>query len=168
MLSRTSYSQTLGSVNEYMGQSMTTFCGSLHYIVPEMLLGQSYDGPGVDAWNLGVILYRMVSGKLPYVADNIKELQQKIPREKYYVSYFISSELVDILGKCLTVETHHRGTLEELLRYSWTNMRQEKLRPYQEPPCDIINSQVIQVMINMGFKKKNLRRPSEARNMTQQ
>lgn len=35
-------------------------------------------------------------------------------------------------------------------------MRQEKLRPYQEPPCDIINSQVTQVMINTGFQEEKI------------
>lgn len=96
-----------GLSNEYIGQKLTTFCGSLHYIIPEMLLGQGYDGPGTDVWSLGVILYKMVSGKLPFVVDDIRELQQKIPRGQYYVSYFISSELVDILGKYLTIDTYY-------------------------------------------------------------
>ncbi|XP_039702935.1 serine/threonine-protein kinase MARK2-like [Pteropus medius] len=145
-----------GLSNEYVGQKLTTFCGSLNYVAPEILLGQSYDGPGVDVWSLGVILFKMVCGRLPFVADDIWELGRNILRGRYRLPFFISANLADLIGKCLTVQPCHRGTLDELMRHSWTNMGQEEMRPYEEPPCEALNSQVTQEMRNMGFEQETI------------
>jgi len=41
-------------------------CGSADYAAPELLLGQSYDGRATDAWALGVLLYALLEGRLPF------------------------------------------------------------------------------------------------------
>lgn len=61
-----------GLSHKYVCQKLTTFCGRLHYVAPEMLLGQSYDGPSVDMWSLGAILFKIVCRRLPFEADNIR------------------------------------------------------------------------------------------------
>lgn len=45
---------------------LTTRCGSEDYAAPEILLGQPYDGRKTDAWALGVLLYALVEGRLPF------------------------------------------------------------------------------------------------------
>jgi len=47
---------------------LTTRCGSEDYAAPEILLGQPYDGRSTDAWALGVLLYAMMEGRLPFDA----------------------------------------------------------------------------------------------------
>ncbi|KAF2674128.1 kinase-like protein [Microthyrium microscopicum] len=45
---------------------LTTRCGSEDYAAPEILLSQSYDGRATDAWALGVLLYALMEGRLPF------------------------------------------------------------------------------------------------------
>ena len=49
------------------------FVGSLFYVPPEAFLGQDVDNRA-DIWSLGVMLFEMVAGKLPYEADTVAEL----------------------------------------------------------------------------------------------
>lgn len=63
-----------GLSNECVGHKLSTFCGSFPYVAPEVFLEQGYDGLGVDVWNLGVILYKMVTRKLPFMAEDFREL----------------------------------------------------------------------------------------------
>lgn len=46
--------------------NLTTRCGSEDYVPPELLMGQPYDGRLTDAWALGVVLYAVLEGRLPF------------------------------------------------------------------------------------------------------
>uniref|UniRef100_A0A8C5XHB2 non-specific serine/threonine protein kinase n=1 Tax=Microcebus murinus TaxID=30608 RepID=A0A8C5XHB2_MICMU len=56
-----------GFSNEFtVGSKLDTFCGSPPYAAPELFRGKKCDGPEVDVWGLGVILYTLASGSLPF------------------------------------------------------------------------------------------------------
>jgi len=61
----------------YRGQMVRTACGTPFYVAPEILLGTGY-GPEVDMWSAGVMLYILLSGRLPFHAKEDHELFSKI------------------------------------------------------------------------------------------
>lgn len=58
-----------------------TICGTPHYIAPEILLGEGYDN-SVDWYSLGVMLYEMMVGMPPHVANDTMSLFKKIINDK--------------------------------------------------------------------------------------
>lgn len=54
-----------------------TFCGTAEYLAPEIHLGQCYSY-AVDLWSLGTIVYEMLTGIIPFWADNYYEMQQRV------------------------------------------------------------------------------------------
>jgi serine/threonine protein kinase len=58
-------------------------CGTPAYISPEILKNQGYEGFGVDVWSAGVVLYAMLSGTVPFKANNMNDLHKMIIRGNY-------------------------------------------------------------------------------------
>ena len=70
-----------------------TYCGSWKYSAPEILLQEEYDPPAVDVWSLGVMLFQMVAGRLPFSEVNESETLTKIMDGCYEMPDEISSHL---------------------------------------------------------------------------
>lgn len=83
------------------GEKMKTACGSLVYTCPEILLGDPYDGPQADVWSLGVILYMMVCGKLPFQEHNDTATLVKIMDVVYKPPTHVSANCRDLLSRML-------------------------------------------------------------------
>jgi MAP/microtubule affinity-regulating kinase len=102
-----------GFSNEFTpGSKLDTFCGSPPYAAPELFQGKKYDGPEVDVWSLGVILYTLVSGSLPFDGQNLKELRERVLRGKYRIPFYMSTDCENLLKKFLVLNPTKRATLE--------------------------------------------------------
>jgi serine/threonine protein kinase len=89
-----------------------TKCGSLASAPPEMILGQPYNAK-CDIWSSGIILYKMVCGKLPFYGENQTILfQQILSSEPKYEG--ISPELTSLIQQCLKKNPDERISLLDI------------------------------------------------------
>ncbi|KAK8756547.1 hypothetical protein V5799_000751, partial [Amblyomma americanum] len=135
-----------GFSNEFVpGMKLDTFCGSPPYAAPELFQGKKYDGPEVDVWSLGVILYTLVSGSLPFDGANLKELRERVLRGKYRIPFYMSTDCENLLKKFLVLNPAKRATLEVIMKDKWMNIGYEddELKPYLEPETDFGDSKRI-------------------------
>uniref|UniRef100_A0A7I4YQN1 MAP/microtubule affinity-regulating kinase 3 n=3 Tax=Haemonchus contortus TaxID=6289 RepID=A0A7I4YQN1_HAECO len=149
-----------GFSNQFtLGNKLDTFCGSPPYAAPELFQGKKYDGPEVDVWSLGVILYTLVSGSLPFDGQNLKELRERVLRGKYRIPFYMSTDCENLLKKFLVLNPARRGTLETIMKDRWMNIGYEdegELKPYVEPPKDQIDEARIEKLIQLGFNKGSI------------
>ncbi|KAI9348629.1 kinase-like domain-containing protein [Obelidium mucronatum] len=101
------------------GSQLDTFCGSPFYAAPEMILGKKYTGPEVDVWSLGVILFALLCGHLPFDDDNMKELYKKIASGSYRCPEYVPINAKHLIGRLIQVDPQKRATLEEALAHPW-------------------------------------------------
>jgi serine/threonine protein kinase len=93
-----------------------TMVGTPYYLSPEIINNQPYDSKS-DIWALGVLLYELMTFKMPFNAVSLPLLSIKINRGVYAPPPGIySSELKDLLKKCLTLDPKGRPTINEILQ----------------------------------------------------
>uniref|UniRef100_A0A8B9R7V1 non-specific serine/threonine protein kinase n=1 Tax=Astyanax mexicanus TaxID=7994 RepID=A0A8B9R7V1_ASTMX len=148
-----------GFSNEFtVGNKLDTFCGSPPYAAPELFQGKKYDGPEVDVWSLGVILYTLVSGSLPFDGQNLKELRERVLRGKYRIPFYMSTDCENLLKKFLILNPTKRGSLEQIMKDRWMNVghEEEELKPYIEPQPDYKDPKRTDIMLQMGFSQEEI------------
>uniref|UniRef100_A0A671DTN1 MAP/microtubule affinity-regulating kinase 3 n=1 Tax=Rhinolophus ferrumequinum TaxID=59479 RepID=A0A671DTN1_RHIFE len=148
-----------GFSNEFtVGGKLDTFCGSPPYAAPELFQGKKYDGPEVDVWSLGVILYTLVSGSLPFDGQNLKELRERVLRGKYRIPFYMSTDCENLLKRFLVLNPIKRGTLEQIMKDRWINAghEEDELKPFVEPELDISDQKRIDIMVGMGYSQEEI------------
>ncbi|KAF5400571.1 Non-specific serine/threonine protein kinase [Paragonimus heterotremus] len=141
-------------------QRLNTFCGSPPYAAPELFLGIPYYGPGVDVWSLGVILFTLVLGHLPFDARDLRELRSKIIGLHYSIpKNSISPECEALLRKMLVLDPKDRSSLKVLMQDKWVNMGyapSDFLRPHKECSRSQLDEVRVEAMEAMGFTRADL------------
>jgi len=140
------------------GQPLTSYCGSPSFVAPEIIKKTPYDGKACDVWGLGVILYAMLYGVLPFGDDadiprlfrSIVHMPVQFPASKNH----ISSEVKELITMMLSKDGSKRPTVAQIQEHTWftgikhatstipatpTYIPQNKLHPtpftFQQPHC---------------------------------
>uniref|UniRef100_A0A8D8KTZ0 MAP/microtubule affinity-regulating kinase 3 n=1 Tax=Culex pipiens TaxID=7175 RepID=A0A8D8KTZ0_CULPI len=140
------------------GSKLDTFCGSPPYAAPELFQGRKYDGPEVDVWSLGVILYTLVSGSLPFDGATLRELRERVLRGKYRIPFYMSTDCENLLKKFLVLNPAKRASLESIMKDKWMNMgyEEDELTPFTEPKPDLKDQKRIEALVAMGYNRQDI------------
>ncbi|KAG5637271.1 hypothetical protein H0H81_005165 [Sphagnurus paluster] len=105
------------------GSFMETFCGTTGYASPEMLQGKKYQGPEVDVWSMGIILYCLLTGMLPFDDDDDDIMRQKIIKGDFEDPDWLSIESRDLIKNILQKDIISRLTIPQILAHPWFTAR---------------------------------------------
>lgn len=138
----------VNSYNRERNDLMKTSCGSPCYAAPELVLTQSpYSGRKVDIWSLGVILYAMLSGYLPFDDDTENEDGADIMRLYNYICStpltfpeYVSPLARDLLRKIIVSDPAKRINMDEIRNHPWLSPH-ANLLSIRQPEWDRIHSE---------------------------
>ena len=90
---------------------LETSCGSPHYASPEIVNGSKYEGNATDIWSCGVILYALLTGRLPFDDKNVRTLLSKVKVGKYDMPSYVDPLAKNLLARMLVVDVNRRITV---------------------------------------------------------
>ena len=94
-------------------------CGSPNYVSPEVLDSDGYDGRKSDIWTLGVILYVLATGRLPFDAKNTTDLFDSIQRASFKFPLDVSPSFKDLVSRILVANPRERLSLSQIEEHPW-------------------------------------------------
>ncbi|ORX39867.1 kinase-like domain-containing protein [Kockovaella imperatae] len=104
---------------------LETSCGSPHYASPEIVAGMSYHGAASDIWSCGVILFALLTGRLPFDDENIRLLLQKVKNGKFVMPSELPPDAKDLITRMLVVDPEKRITMAEISSHPFCQRKQD-------------------------------------------
>lgn len=98
---------------------MDTRCGTTAYAAPEMLADKRYLGQEIDIWSLGIILFVLLCGYLPFDDDDDRELRRQIIKVPVSVPLHLSAEAQDLIYSILQKDGSRRLSIFGILSHPW-------------------------------------------------
>jgi serine/threonine protein kinase len=131
-------------------EELRTFCGSLYFAAPELLCGHAYTGPEVDVWSLGVVLYVLVTGRVPFDDKNLAALHEKIKACRLSVPDYVSDSCRELLGRMICRDPEMRATMDDVIFHPWVNEGFKSFTAYVPPerlPLDTVDDRITNFLV---------------------
>ena len=101
------------------GQVIQEQCGTPAYLAPEIIIDKGYEGFFVDIWSLGVLLFAMLCGTVPFKASNLEDLHKLILKGEFTFPNELTSEAQKLVKGMIVLEPKKRLTVPEILSHEW-------------------------------------------------
>lgn len=127
-------------------ECLETFCGSLYFAAPELLKGTIYTGPEVDVWSLGVVLFVLVTGHVPFDDKNLAALHEKIKSCRLEIPEGISDRCRELLTRMICRDPSQRATMDDVIFHPWVNEGYSEAPAYMAPerlPIESVDPRVV-------------------------
>ncbi|XP_069491773.1 serine/threonine-protein kinase SIK1 [Ambystoma mexicanum] len=145
------------------GEPLSTWCGSPPYAAPEVFEGKEYEGPHLDIWSLGVVLYVLVCGSFPFDGPNLPTLRQRVLEGRFRIPYFMSQDCEMLIRRMLVVDPTKRLTISQIKQHKWMQAEPALQQPQSSLtfPLEEYNSnlgdyseQVLGIMQTLGIDRQ--------------
>ncbi|XP_056230784.1 serine/threonine-protein kinase SIK2 isoform X2 [Seriola aureovittata] len=142
------------------GEPLATWCGSPPYAAPEVFEGQQYEGPQLDIWSMGVVLYVLVCGALPFDGPTLPVLRQRVLEGRFRIPYFMTEDCEHLIRRMLVLDPSKRLSVAQIKEHKWMALDVPVQRPvlYQqllsaegEVGVGEYSEQVLRLMHSLGI-----------------
>lgn len=146
---------------------LKTPCGSPFYAPPEVLLNKEYDGRSRDIWSLGIILFAMVTGSLPWSETCRASLFNEIINGEIIIPEDLSPKLQVLIRDMLNVNPSMRPTARQILEDPWvksrSNLKETSLTKFRSTSCYKVSpiNAYIQGAVRLRVKSKSSKGPEQ-------
>ncbi|KAJ7389482.1 SIK kinase 3 [Desmophyllum pertusum] len=140
------------------GKHLKTWCGSPPYAAPELFEGKAYCGPEVDIWSLGVVLYVLVCGALPFDGSTLQSLRSRVLDGRFRIPFFMSTECEHLIRHMLVRDVAKRYTMVQIMNHKWVNEMDEKDKASalitDSLPDAEFSEEVLTIMLSRGIDRE--------------
>lgn len=102
-----------------MQNQLNTYCGSPPYAAPELFRDDNYIGVYVDIWALGVLLFFMITGSMPFRADTVGKLKRIIINGDFVMPGHVSNPCQLLIRGVLKLRPLERFSIKEIIDSAW-------------------------------------------------
>nr|XP_040147091.1 sperm motility kinase-like isoform X1 [Ictidomys tridecemlineatus] len=139
------------------GRKLSRFWGTLQYFAPEVVRREEYEGPLADIWSLGVVLYFMLTGSRPFIANSVGRVRRLIMEGAYGIPEHVSKGAQSLILAILKVHPRQRPSLKQIMSHPWLSQGKEdspcpsgEALPIHPDPA------IITTMFDMGYDPYNI------------
>uniref|UniRef100_F7C0G7 Serine/threonine-protein kinase NIM1 n=1 Tax=Monodelphis domestica TaxID=13616 RepID=F7C0G7_MONDO len=153
------------------GETLNTFCGSPPYAAPELFRDENYVGIYVDIWALGVLLYFMVTGTMPFRAETVAKLKKCILDGTYSIPPDVSNPCQRLIRGVLQPIPTERYGIDYIMHNEWMQgvLHPTPLEPFQLDPQYLSEkstlkeeeNEVKSTLENLGITEEHIRNNQE-------